>query len=68
MLLITSLTLNLTPNQMNEKNTDMNKNIKPSFKLLKSIGVSIKNVKVQIYIFHILSFTFTKFYSRVNLT
>ena len=45
--LIASLTLNLTPNQMKEKNTDVNTNMKHSFKLLKSIDISIRNVKVQ---------------------
>ena len=47
MVSIAALTLNLTPNQMKEKNTDMNINTKCSFKFLKSIDVSIRNVKVQ---------------------
>ena len=64
MVSIASLTLNLTQNQMEEKNTDMNTNMKHLIKLLKSIDIGIRNVKVQnIYI----SFNSTKFYSRVNL-
>ena len=47
MVLIASLTLNLTLNQMKVKNTDMSTNTKCSSKLLKSIDISIKKVKVQ---------------------
>ena len=47
MVLIASLTLNLALNQMKVKNTDMSTNTKCSSKLLKSINVSIKKVKVQ---------------------
>ena len=42
----------LTPNQMKEKNTDMNTSMKHSFKLLKSIDVGVKDVKIQ-YIYFI---------------
>ena len=64
MVSIASQTLNLTQNQMKEKNTDMNTNIKCLFKLLKAFDMDIRNARVQnIYI----SFNSTKIYSRVNL-
>ena len=47
MVLIVFLTLNLTPDQIKEKNTDMNTNMKCSFKLLKTIDIGIKDAKVQ---------------------
>ena len=63
MVSIASLTLNLTLNQMKVKNTDTSTNTKCSSKLLKSIDVSIKNIKAQniqnIY-FMFFHFSFSK--------
>ena len=47
MVSIAPLTLNLAPNQMKVKNTDMSTNTKHSSKLLKSVDIDIKIVKAQ---------------------
>ena len=62
--------LNLALNQMKVKNTDMSTNTKYSSKLLKSIDVSIKNIKaenIQYIYFMFFHFNFQRFYSKVNL-
>ena len=58
MVSIASVALNLTPNQMKEKNTDMNTNMKCLSKLLKPTDISIENVEVQNIYKVIISFCY----------